>query len=445
MENHFHCSSREFGGSKGGQPKVETMKKEILSMGQMIDVAGIENANFFEAKSFTEYDDIIIDPTCVSGRDPRNPQILRRRHELEDFFRTLGGNLICFLRPETKLYSWFPPIEIDLTFLDFQENEKQYTKKIHSAKFPDGFHIIAREGKTIGALNKRRSFARYFEELTEEIRYVGVIADEWQHLDDYVIARDRTRKIVAMELPVGIGKLILLPPNSCKDAEKVGGILRNCLEGLDGIPSSPPSIDWLGAFTLPGEKAIGDEIKKVEQEISALGEERQKQMSRLEGVVKYKVLLWAKHKHPLEGVVRAALRLIGFNVLEDDQYPEDYDIFAKEGDLFLVGEVEGSKGQIDVQKYRQLLAYCEQERVDKGHKVKGLLIGNGLCEQNPKERGEQFSPQTIRGCESQKFCYMTTYTLYVIVESILANRTDEALKEQIKEKILGTEGEFVLE
>jgi len=421
------------------------MKKRILSIGQMIDVAGIENANFFEAKSFTDYDDIIIDPTCVSGQDPRDPQILRRRDELEDFFRTLGGNLICFLRPETKLYSWFPPIEIDLTYLDFQENEKQYTKKIHSAKFPDGFHIIAREGKTIGALNKRRSFARYFEELTEEIQYVGVIADEWQHLDDYVIARDRTRKIVAMELPVGIGKLILLPPNRCEDREKVGGVLRSCLEGLEGIPSSAPSIEWLGAFTLPGEDAIREEINKVEQEISALDEDRQKWMSRLEGVEKYKVLLWGKHKRPLEPVVRDALRLIGFNILGDDEYPEEYDIYGEEDGLYIVGEVEGSRGQIDVQKYRQLLDYYNQEHVMKGRDAKGLLIGNGFCEEDPEKRGEQFTEETIRGCKSQRFCYMTTYTLYKAVDRILATSHNESLKAELKENIIKADGEFELD
>jgi len=452
------------------------MKKRVLSIGQKIELPGIDNSNFFDASSFNDYDDIIIDPentlydidllnTGERALDKheipsRLALIEKRKKELKEFFQ-LGANLVIFLRPNRQvhqetwkragtvftstyplagrtlfnLYSWFPDDYI----------HSPHKKEEPRLRFPGDFNIINRKGGRFDKLSKSHPFAAYFQKLKEQIAYDAVIDNEWKHLKDCVIARDPAGNIMAMELPISQGRAILLPPNNCQDSRKVGGILLECLEAFERTPSSAPDIPWLDDFTLSGENQIEEQIGKIDDQISESGKKKRQLMSEKNDITKYKALLWGKDEHQLEPIVRDALRVIGLNIFQRDKYEEDYDIYGKEDDLFLVGEIGGSKGQIDVKKYRQLLAYCEQERVDKEHKVKGLLIGNGLCEQNPKERGEQFSPQTIRGCESQKFCYMTTYTLYEILERILANKTDEALKKQIMQKILETAGEFVLE
>jgi len=53
--------------------------------------------------------------------------------------------------------------------------------------------------------------------------------------------------------------------------------------------------------------------------------------------------------------------------------------------------MEGSIGQINVGKYRQLLDYIEDEAAESGITVKGILVGNGFRLEPPSNRGDQFT------------------------------------------------------
>jgi len=48
-------------------------------------------------------------------------------------------------------------------------------------------------------------------------------------------------------------------------------------------------------------------------------------------------------KFSLERSVRQAFRILGFDVKEPEEYEEEYDLFGKEGEVSIIGEVEGPK------------------------------------------------------------------------------------------------------
>lgn len=158
-------------------------------------------------------------------------------------------------------------------------------------------------------------------------------------------------------------------------------------------------------------------------------------MERLKG------LLYETGKYGLEPSVRKAFRIVGFNIKEPEEYDKPYDIFAIEDKISVIGEIEGSKGQIDVSKYRQLLDYVTEATLE-GKNCKGILIGSGFVDVEPSSRGEQFTEQVIRGCENQKYCRITTVELYKAVRAILSKPDNQKLKNAIKENILVCEREF---
>ena len=175
--------------------------------------------------------------------------------------------------------------------------------------------------------------------------------------------------------------------------------------------------------------------------MSTLTAELEDRQERLRSLDVIKSLLYGQGKYVLEPAVRQAFRILGFNVLQPEEYEEEYDLYADEDGLVVIGEVEGTSGQIDVRKYRQLLDYVERES-EKGKKCEGVLIGNGYREEKPEERGEQFTSEAISGAKRQKFCRMTTFELFKAVRHVLADSTKEEIKQSIKQSILSCEDEF---
>jgi hypothetical protein len=106
-----------------------------------------------------------------------------------------------------------------------------------------------------------------------------------------------------------------------------------------------------------------------------------------------------------------------------------------------LGEVEGSEGVIDVDKYRQLLDYVETE-AQEGRDHKGILIGNGfrLLAPDAPERHNQFSEHAQRGAVRNRFCLVPTTELFKAICAVLESPRDQALRTTIRQSLLATTG-----
>lgn len=182
---------------------------------------------------------------------------------------------------------------------------------------------------------------------------------------------------------------------------------------------------------------IGDEIREIEKKKEIL-------QSDIQDLEMLKGLLYETGKYGLEVPVRKAFRIIGFNVLDPKEYEEEYDLYAQEDDIHVIGEIEGSKGQIDVKKYRQLLDYVT-ESVLQSKNTKGILIGNGYINDMPEQRKDQFTERATIGCKTQKYCRLATTELYKAVECILSNPCENNYKNIIKKSLMECENEFIFD
>ena len=144
----------------------------------------------------------------------------------------------------------------------------------------------------------------------------------------------------------------------------------------------------------------------------------------------------------LEPAVRMAFRALGFartegiGVVDAVLYEEDTAV------AFV--EIEGTKGQIGVRKYRQLRQYVDDEYVSSGVKIKGIIVGNAFLEDPPQERGEQFSPEVIRGAEGQDYCLLSTTELIKLVQLALGDPSS-GNKEKMRLDLLKHTGVFITE
>jgi len=414
-----------------------------------------------KAPSFAENDVVIVDPTNVGlawdgkAQSVRSngslwnqhntdggfslgltQHLIQRKAEINMLLEITGGILVCFVKQQSPKLHCKSSTEHDRTAWALGT----YTW------LPIEFELLPREGNEIREIDKSHAFADYFTELAEDIFYEAVIPDGKLLSSSKILARNRVGEVLAIEKSIENGKIIFIPPVKKEyDTKKVGGVLFNCIRGMTQgiVVESKPQ--WISDYILPGNSEIKAKKEVYEQNIKKLEDEKTEVEKRLLELDKLRSLLYEQGKFKLEPAVRAAFRLIGFNVLEPEDYDEDYDLFIQNNDPIIIGEIEGSQGQIDVRKYRQLLDYHNAEYVINGKNCKGILIGNGFKNEDPENRGEQFTEQAIRGCENMGFCRLTTYELFKAVNVVLADPENNGLKQTIRQGILDCTGEFKFE
>jgi len=456
------------------------MKINIASINKNFEHDLINNITLDSAHSLSDFDVVIIDPLQFSslwtikaktGEIKRDSAgiyftetkydrgvgiqiyniFTKRREEINKLLTVTQGILICYLRsPEPSLnithsiygrsmtealniYSWLPEFSL----------ERIETGIIFYDNFPKDINFVGRMGKEIPFIEQSHPFSKYFYSYKNQIHFECMI-EPLKKVVQYLkaIARNKVQEIISCEIDINGGKIIFIPPNLSQDSKKEAGVLLDCIEGVFeyGIETPPPP--WIKKYSLPNENKNVAKIEQLYKKISGLQKEKQKLEEEQTNIKKFKQLLYEKGKRTLEPLVREAFKLIGFNVLGPDKYEEEYDLYIKEKDLMIIGEIEGTDNSlIDVDKYRQLLDYVEME-LEKGRKCKGILIGNAYRIKDPVERESQFSAHAIKRCEHQGFCRITTYQLFEIVKKKFSD-IDVPDLEKLRKDIIECNTEFI--
>jgi hypothetical protein len=452
------------------------MKIKVLSINKILKHDLFINDDFRSAPSFSDFDVVIIDPQglqylltggfvtkSLDGSyhiDARKDLgfgvgmitlFRNRRIELENFLKVSGGILICYLREKesglnidhiggfgvsTKFldnYSWLPNHRFE-----WVEN-----KTSCSYYFPSELGFISRKGSEVSFIEQSHPFNKYLNAYRKEIRF-ECIMEIGGRLRKFlkVISKNKVQEIISGEVSIERGKIIFIPPNISQDTRKEAGILLECIDGIMEYGYGSPVPEWISKYSLPNENKNEEQIKKLSKKILDLSQRKQRMEGEQRNISEFKGLLYEKGKRTLESLVRKAFRLMGFNVIEKEKDEEDYDLYIKENDLTIIGEIEGKdNSKIDKDKYRQLFEYIENES-EKGVKCKGILIANAYRNTEPSERGEQFTQDAIRGCERQGFCRITTYQIFKIIERILSG-FDKSKLEKLREDIIDCDKEFI--
>lgn len=452
------------------------MNLKILSVDFHLTGNSVTNASFYDVLSFSDYDVVVIDPISISDAwknvEPTSDGSLlvyskvdqgfskrlvktmeQRAEETKLLLEKTGGIVICFLRQKGTVlkyesdryiysihrYSWLPLREYRYWKEIAGPQKRMQTSHIFSSGY---FDPVPRSGQEIGEINKPHPFSQYLMTLKKEILFEAVINDGGLLGAAKSIAKSKVGEVVALELSFGQGKFIFLPsPLKSTDKEKVSGILIDCIRKSFHWTKPLIKPDWINKYELPGESEVEKEFEELQGKITILEKKKHSIEARRERLEILKGMLYEQGKYGLEPPVREAFRILGFKVLDPEEYEEDYDLYIKEPNLTIIGEIEGSYKQVDVWKYRQLLDYVSS-KVEEGENIEGILIGNGFINVDPDKRTEQFTEKAILGCRKQKFCRITTYELFKAVLAILSESHNKKLKKSVKQKVLKCDDEF---
>lgn len=433
----------------------------ILSIG--FPVAGdlFDTGDFGDAPSLSNYDAVIVDLNEVSkfinsvalsngsyhdysGRKIVNPggnqpkvgevpvsELVGRRGREARLLMENGGMLICSAIPlvthklprDWSIYEWIP---------------------LHNPNWFNNSELHPGDGP-VGEILLKHPFTQFFSAYKNQLEYKVSFSKSFieQVPIANVLASSRGGEAVALELvPFADlpGKLIFLPAiaDSAHDEIKFTGVIQDCIVAAIGGDLSDTSPEWVEAWMLPG---LEDKESVVSSSKLALVEAKKKvadaeeQRDKIAG---FRKLLWTTGKFQLEPMVREAFSLMGFDApSEGDRDAVLYDA----GQKVAIAEIEGANGRIDVDKYRQLLDYVEDELTESGKELKGILVGNGYRLEQPDQRGDQFTEACRRGAERQRFCLLATTELFEVVKALLDDPSEEH-QAKIRSDILGTTGDY---
>ena len=441
------------------------MITRILSLDWQLSHPRVHLDDFFTAPALSGFDAVCVDPRAISDRwtydvPPERDGVRRtyldrdrgfgrvlahlfakRRGEAGDLLYKAGGIIVCRLRPRGEpleiigsdgllerldRYSFLP----SLSLVDRQ----------HQFNFPTNARFLPRRGDDVIVAAIDDPFADYLRKFPGHVVYHAVyqdILDTPIERFATVLAHNRVGDIVALSLPFDEGRLVLLPPVEGVSPAREADALVQAVEDAVTRPPFLAVPDWLSGYSLPGEDALADELKHLIDRRDRLAAKVDEVQARLEKVVKYKRLLYAKGRFGLLPAVAEAFRALGFTV-EDSGY--DLLLRSDVGDA--IGAVAATDGTaVDLPAYRRLLDWVDRARTAGTGPDKGILVVNAAIGIDPKRRKTQFTEAVLRGCKSQRFCLITTYSLYKLVLVALADKDDKS-RAALRRKILECEGEF---
>jgi hypothetical protein len=431
----------------------------ILSLGFPMPGPPVDNHSFASAPSFFDYDALVVDPKALSQlieeiadgsgahttrsgdrvvNGPSGPgmvglaDLLRDRRDETARLLARGGVAVCLAYPnvvhervagfaDCDRYCWLPAPD--------------------GLRYADPF-LRRGHGTLLCPATKSHPFAPFLTRFQGRLAYQAYF-DDAPCPPHQVLARSPGGAAIALEIAVGAGSVVFLPPPArplpSDERYEASYALQEAIRETLRLASSSASPYWLSEYQLPGlvERITAREEAKInlaeaETRLAASDDA-------LEELERFRRLLWQEGRYGLEDGVRAACALLGFQV-----YPQELDQPAqialtddRHNQRVALLEVDASEEAVGLDGHYRLRQRLE-EVIAQGKPARGALIINGYRRTPPSERPPQYDETLRAAAERLRYCVATTEQLFHAVRAALEG--DETTVHAFRERLLTTEG-----
>jgi len=414
------------------------MKLRFASVGRDWRDFDVARVGFWTPASLADFDVVIVDPLgmdrdCVEFAAESivsTDTLARRQSEIADVLSRRGGIVITYLRA---------PI-IDVARGDFEGRFHAYSwfPELERCSLDRLLCLRPGIGTDIALVNPAHAFAPY---LTAFRGYLLFEAEPQAELPSpfVTIAESGTKRPIAFSAKLGQGTFVCVPPNRAGDVRKECNVLLDCARRMLGSVIGGEVPEWVSGYRIPGDAECEQQDTALAAQEQELRAQRTRLDERKQALELVRMLLYASGKWQLEAGVRNAICVLGFRVVEECD--GDADVYADSDQGFVVGEVEGTSGQVDIDKLRQLIDYHVRMLHDQPGS-KGILFGNGHRTCAPSERPDQFTEAALAGARRYGFCLVPTCELFKAVCFVLGHTGAEAetQKAEIRKSMLDCVG-----
>lgn len=433
----------------------------VLALGWEIEGPGVVRAEFASADSLTSYDAVLVDPEPLPslwqgqailepdgvwrihpGRDLGVGRALQnlfsaRRAEGEDLLLRGGGVVVVRVRVpgEGVEIGGNPPLRLDrYAFLP----RASLVSGPHHLGLPQGLRFVPRRGRDIAVVDPTHPLAPCLTALAPFGYEAVVVATLGAPLASFgrVLATNRVGDVVALDLPVGTGRILFFPSFSGGSPAEMGDHLLPAVGSLLAEPLAAIHPAWMSGFPLPGEEdlrrregALAAERDALQRREAELQEERRAHDA-------LRALLAPRGVVGLRAAVKEALERIGFACTVEEGSPATLRAAAAEGDL-LVRVALALFGPVGPEEHRALLLELDRARVE-GGEGRGMLVCLAEPRLDPRRRGPQWTEAVRRSCRDHGLILTSAHDLFRAVRHVLAGGDPD----EVRTALLAADGEW---
>ncbi len=404
----------------------------------------VQEPRLTTARAFFDFDVVVLRPYPLLGNRPGGVSNIES-HEYSEASREVLGkseDIVRLLQQGGLLVVILDVLQV----MKFNSGAHSYTGgTIYTVTNYDFlskhfFHCVRNgTGSNVEIFDHAEPFSVVIK--TASVQWTAFIAEKPADPFSFTrfFARNGAGSFVGGQIGLGAGNVIFLPNFRQLNEEQ---FFEACYEyrfKREATPVPP----WAKEVSLPGASdadskiaQIGERMREIEQLLLAAIRER-------DGLLALKKLLYEKGKTQLEPIVRRALDRLGFATTPSGTIPGtgfEIDGRTTKGSQPGILEVKGSKKQISLDEFSPFVPKILADFQASHCASKGVLVGNGLCEEPPTKRiGDKvFSSHVLQAARSHSIALVSSVELYAVICGVLSGDITEL--ERIREAILTTNG-----
>jgi hypothetical protein len=400
----------------------------ILSVGFPLPGVPIDNYTFATAPCFFDYDALFVDPQAFRAlvtdiRGGRGEHHLPSGERIVDGAPASGEVALCDLlharRREVERLLDRDSLIITFAFHgDGGSVEKDKETSLY-CWLPEGRQPVPRlllsGSGTIGDVELDRPFGPLVHGLRAHLAYRAYF-DECllSEAAGTAFAHSAGGAAIAVEMRCNNGQLVFLPPPA-KPLEpeqryEFSDQLQSAVQQRLRVASASKAPHWLADYS---------------------------NWAALDGIERFRALLWQQGRYGLEEHVRAAFSLLGFRMMAAGlDAPGVIESPGPERTRALF-EVDASDGAVGLEAHYRLRRRIE-EAIARSERPRALLVINGYRATPPEERSDQFQQPLQVSAERMRYCVVTTTQLFRAVRAAFAG--DDATVASFRRRLLTTDG-----
>lgn len=412
--------------------------------------------DFSSADSFASFDAVFLDPGPLpelwlpwAELEPDGARVVRpgrdfgfsraldnlflsRQKELEDLLFRGGGILVVRVRPEGEdlVIQGNPPRRLNrYAFLP----RASLVRGPHHLSLPHGLRFLPRRGKDVhlsALVHPLAPFLQRFASQGYEAVLTTALGAPLSAFGE-ILAQNRVGDPLALDLPVGLGRILFVPAMPEAKGAEAGELLRRAMGLLLSHPLPEITPDWLDNYRLPGEERLLRAQEELMQERERLARKEDELAKVQKEFDLLRALLFPRGREGLTAAVAAALAKLGFSV---GQEPARGHLLGRspEGE-FLVHPAFSPFGPVGPDAHRALLLELDRWRNQERREVRGILVCLAEPELDPRRRGPQWEEAVERASHDHRFVLLSAYDLFRAVAQVLAGGDPEEVRRTLVE------------
>ena len=426
----------------------------IISIGCPVPSPNVDNHSIANAPSIFDYDACIIDPQSVSEQiegiaastlDVKAPDgraitqgesgafhfglaelLQQRQMELRQLLDR-GGLLILFAYPNVRHPNVpsFPGLN-RYSLIPGPDSDPFNWPTLRPA-----------DGKDLHPTIPQHAAGDFLEELSGRLRYRALF-DFSTSSEATVIARSIGGAAVAAEFKVGPGRIVALPPADTLSTSQRKAFSTSLLEMIERLAQEPEQSAapvWARRYDTPEASEARDELAAAQDELK----QTQRRVTEAESLVvdttRFQSMLWQSQNAAFQDVIQDAFRVLGYTVSAAESGMEIRDA----ADISVV-ELSSANNAISDRLYLTLQHRIEEQYLRRKSRPKGIIVGNGFRQTDPRIRREPFPRTLVDACETYGYAIIPVEALYELVTFATEASDEPEVLEEIRRSIAEASG-----